>query len=303
MKVPLLVWIPDFQSRRLPDMFPAEERRNLDSYRAQMAANADRIILSSDDAVRDFAAFAPGAAFKARRLAFVAQVPAEVYRDDPAGVCGRYHLPERFVYLPNQFWKHKNHRLVVQALDLLKSEYPDAVIVCTGSTHEYRHPHYFAELLADIAGRGLRDRFIILGLVPHADLYRLMRQSLAVLQPSLFEGWSTTVEEAKSVGKAILLSDLPVHREQDPPAALYFDPHDPAALAAGLAQVCRERRPGPDLALEAAARAALPERTRAFADCFMNAVSLPGGPPCHPPPPPPAPGSSPAPRIVSGGRT
>ena len=68
-------------------------------------------------------------------------------------------------------------------------------------------------------------------MVPREDLYQLIRQSLAVLQPSLFEGWSTTVEEAKSIGKQIILSDLPVHREQVESGARFFDANDPNSLA------------------------------------------------------------------------
>jgi glycosyltransferase involved in cell wall biosynthesis len=41
-----------------------------------------------------------------------------------------------------------------------------------------------------------------------------MRASTALINPSLFEGWSTTVEEAKSTGTPMILSDLGVHREQ-----------------------------------------------------------------------------------------
>ncbi len=38
--------------------------------------------------------------------------------------------------------------------------------------------------------------------------------STALINPSQFEGWSTTVEEAKSLGVKMLLSDLEVHKEQ-----------------------------------------------------------------------------------------
>lgn len=51
------------------------------------------------------------------------------------------------------------------------------------------------------------------------------------MQPSLFEGWSSFVEEARALGLPALLSDIPVHREQNPPGAKYFDPHDPEQLA------------------------------------------------------------------------
>ncbi len=42
----------------------------------------------------------------------------------------------------------------------------------------------------------------------------LLRGAAAVLQPSRFEGWSTIIEDAKSLGKPIVASDIAVHREQ-----------------------------------------------------------------------------------------
>lgn len=44
----------------------------------------------------------------------------------------------------------------------------------------------------------------------------LMKHAIAIINPSLFEGGSTTVEEAKSLLKVIILSGIPVHREQNP---------------------------------------------------------------------------------------
>jgi glycosyltransferase involved in cell wall biosynthesis len=111
-----------------------------------------------------------------------------------------------------------------------------------------------------------------LGIIPHDHLFQLMRQSLAVLQPSIFEGWSTTVEEVKSLGKRIILSDLPVHREQNPPQARYFDPQNPEVLAAELLKAFAENTPGPDLGLEREARRMLPERIAQFGMEFIKIV-------------------------------
>jgi len=269
-KLPLLGWIPDFQHVHWPELFQPEELTRRDQLFTAMAQHCSRIILSSADAEQDFRRFGPAHAHKARILRFVAQLPAEVYADDPGRICGHYHIPERFVYLPDQFWRHKNHAVVLAALSLLKTSHPEATVVCTGNTNDHRAPLHFAELLTQIARLGLRNNFILLGWVPHADIFQLMRQALAVLQPSLFEGWSTTVEEAKSLGKTIVLSDIAIHREQNPPAALFFDPADPAALAEALRQVYAACRPGPDAALEADARAQLPARTRAYAETFLT---------------------------------
>jgi glycosyltransferase involved in cell wall biosynthesis len=174
------------------------------------------------------------------------------------------------VYLPNQFWVHKGHRVVVEALAQLRASRPDIVVVCTGNPSDHRAPQYFGELLAEVSQRGVRESFIVLGWVPQAHIYHLMRQSLAVLQPSRFEGWSTTVEETKSIGKRILLSDIPVHREQCPPAAHYFGPDDAVALATALIDVYETSAPGPDEDMESRARAELPARTREYGATFLG---------------------------------
>ena len=267
-----LSWIPDFQHVRLPEMFSAPEVRRRDREFSRIAAHATRVIVSSRDACADFQRFAPHAANKARVLPFVAHVPPEIYDADPAQVSAQYGLPPSFIYLPNQFWKHKNHAVVVHALRLAKARHPGITVVCSGRTTDDRHPGYFPELQDTIAAFGLRSMLIILGVIPHAHVFQLMRQSLAVLQPSLFEGWSTSVEEAKSLGKRVLLSDIPVHREQAPPHGVYFDPRDPETLARCLSAAFTEYSPGPDLTLEAAARSQLPARTKQFGERFATIV-------------------------------
>lgn len=269
---PLLSWIPDFQHLHLPEMFTDDEISGRNERFSDIVRYADRVILSSQNARRDFEQFAPQAASKARVLSFVAQVPADVYDNDPAWVCQQYHLPERFFFLPNQFWKHKNHEVVLQALALLQDRHPEITVVCTGNTNDYRNPLFFSKFMAQVSSSGLRDNLIILGMIPHAHLFSLMRQSLAVLQPSLFEGWSTTVEEVKSLGKRMVISDIPVHREQNPPRSVFFDPYAASSLADCLVQIYDEAAPGPDHDLEAQTQEQLPTRARQFSGTFVSII-------------------------------
>ncbi|MBN1878414.1 MAG: glycosyltransferase family 4 protein [Anaerolineae bacterium] len=271
--VPYLAWIPDFQHLHLPEMFSEDEIRNRNRGIFDTAHDADIVVLSSNNARQDFERFVPYAASKARVLSFVAQVPDDIYTTDPDEVCQVYDLPKKFIYLPNQFWKHKNHEVVLKALSLLRPEHPEIVVVCTGNTNEYRDPLYFSQLLARVSSLGLRNNFIVLGMVPHKHLFQLMRQSLAVLQPSLFEGWSTTVEEVKSVGKKIILSDIAVHQEQAPPEAVFFRPNDEQQLADCMISIYAKTQPGPDEKLELLAKESLPDRTRAFAQTFIEILT------------------------------
>jgi len=269
-RIPTLSWFPDFQYLHYPEMFSPAEVAMLDDVLKSIANQASRMILSSEDVKEDFLRVVPEYADKVRVLPFVSCIDSSVYTQNPLQICDQYHLPEKFFHLPNQLWRHKNHRTVLDALVIARHKNPNITIVSTGMLSDYRDPRYSSELLTEISRTDNRENFIFLGLVPHSHLYAIMRQSLAVIQPSLFEGWSTIVEEVKSLGKTILLSDLPVHREQNPPSAIYFSPTDPHELAEMLSQLYETKEPGPDMNLEIKARRDLAERVNNFGNQFLK---------------------------------
>jgi hypothetical protein len=271
--VGMCAWIHDFQFVHFPDLYDTGTLQSTRRGIPETVAVADRAVVSSKDALKDLFSFVPEAALKARVLPFVADVEPQTYECDPASVARHYHLPEKFIYLPNQFWQHKNHKHVLATLRGLARRGTTPYVVCTGLPHDPKKPTHFAELLTLISEWGLHQQMIFLGLVPIEHVKALMRQALCVLNPSLFEGWSSTVEEAKSLGKSVLLSALPVHREQDPPSSLFFDPHDPEDLAVKLETVWQKWSPGPDAHLEEMARQALPGRLREFGQAFLRIVS------------------------------
>jgi len=240
--IPTLPWIPDFQSQHHPELFPpglaAAEKR----YAAQYVSQADGLILSSraacDDAVRLFGAdparlhvlrFAP-------KLDF-APLQSTALRDE---VFARYQVSRPYVFLPNQYWQHKNHRLVAEALALLKQQgVPLPLVLSTGKTEDPRNPGYFGEFGALLTHHQLGDDYRVLGVIPRQDMMVLLAHSLAVLNPSRFEGWSTTVEEAKALGKPLLVSDIAVHREQvaELSDVRLFGTSDAPALARALGEL------------------------------------------------------------------
>lgn len=271
-KLATMSWLPDFQHIHLPEMFTDEECLSRDRAFLRSARLATRIILMSNAVRKDFEAFAPMYAHKVRVLHPVSYVPQSVYDYDLSSILNLYHLPEKFVFLPNQFWKHKNHELAFQTIKALKDGGIKVFVVCTGNPVDYRHPTYFAGLCQKLSQWDIRDQVIFIGLIPHDHLLLLMRQSISVLNPSLFEGWGFSVDEARSVGKQVLLSDIPSHREQKPPKAVFFDPHDCNDLAEKLGQIWQKTAPGPDVKLESEARESLPVRLRAYGEAFVSVI-------------------------------
>jgi glycosyltransferase involved in cell wall biosynthesis len=216
-----LHWIPDLQHRRLRGTFSPVERLKRETAFVRFALPARRIVVSSDAVRRDAARAYPPFARKLRVLHFSTVVPAGLAEIDPEETLARYDLERGYLFLPNQFWKHKNHAVAFAAARELGQ-----TLVCTGATDDHRDPGYFARLTRD-----LPTTVRILGVVPRHDYLQLVRGASALVQPSLFEGWSSIVEDARAFGKPIALSDIAVHREQSPPGAQFFAPDDPHALA------------------------------------------------------------------------
>ncbi len=244
--IPVVFWIPDFQYRRLPELFSEEMLDWYERHNTEHGAAADLIVVSSEDGRRDLEQFIPQFAEKARVLHFCSIPTEEWFALDPAAVARKYELPEKFFVLSNQFSHHKNHMVVFEALRLLRDLHGiEATIACTGSTFGFRGDDYLQRVESYLREHDLAASVRILGLIPRNDQVALMRRSLCMLQPSRFEGWSTVVEDSKSLGKRILLSDIAVHREQLPAGDTFLPVDEAAAWAAAMAEAWTTREAGP----------------------------------------------------------
>lgn len=239
---PTIAWLPDFQHRCLPGMFSRRAwlQREI-GFRAQIAS-AHMVMLSSESSRADCERFYAGSRGRIRVVPFAAELPPEARLTGVEDAAKKYRLPAEYIYLPNQFWEHKNHRLIIDALKVLQQRGVDVTVAASGALADYRHPGLLRQLEARVGELGLQERFRFLGLIPRADVYGLMRGALAIVNPSLFEGWSTPVEEARALGVPILLSDIPVHREQAGGTAMYFDPHSADSAADAISAMIGKSR-------------------------------------------------------------
>ena len=267
-------WIPDFQHIHFPELFSQKELMALNTDSLKFLALSDIVIVSSYDAYNDCKNFAPEFIDKVRVLQFVSQPSQKKGNfngEDKKILENKFKFSGQYFYLPNQFWKHKNHMIVLGAVKLLKEKGIDILILFSGLMNDYRHPEYIMEIENFVKEFGLQENIKFLGLIDYDDVFYLMRNSLAVINPSLFEGWSSTVEECKSIGKNMILSDIPIHREQNPLNALYFNPHNPIELSELLNKVLNSACL-PNNEFEETANNQLIMRTLDFATNYQNII-------------------------------
>jgi glycosyltransferase involved in cell wall biosynthesis len=265
---PVVAWFPDFQHRRLPQLFSRAARWKREiGFRAQIASGRS-IMLSSENALRDCQTFYPGAANRTSVVRFATQPRHDFLTANPPDIVKHYGLPPKFFYLPNQFWRHKNHQVLIDALAILAKSGMDVVVAASGSPNDPRGQGYFDSIMRQVKARGLEKNFRYLGMIPLPHVYALLRTTTALINPSRFEGWSTTVEEAKSFGVPMILSEIDVHREQAATAAYYFGVGDSVMLADILSSV--SRNPGPVTVRDLLPN--LERRVATFAEDFASTI-------------------------------
>jgi len=267
-----LPWVPDLQHLHLPENFSVEERERRTRAIDLVARHAALVVVSSAAAAADLAGTCPEATDKTRVLRFTTVPREEWFLDDPDQTVERLGLPETFLLLPGQFWVHKNHGVAFEAVRILRERGAQVCLVCTGSPNDHRRPEHFELLRTFLERHRLEGSVRILGVVPRVEYVHLLRAAGGLVQTSLFEGWSSVVEDARALGKASLLSDIPVHREQNPDGARYFPAADAEALADGMAQLLSTSPPGNEREALERQRERVATYARAFASVAREAA-------------------------------
>lgn len=115
---------------------------------------------------------------------------------------------------------NKNIPVMIRAMSRLND--PNVRLVLIGG----QDGNVFSRLHAD------DPRIILAGRLEDSAVAGLLRKARALIFASLYEGFGIPPLEAFAQGCRVLASDIPAVREVCACAALYFPPHDDAALAA-----------------------------------------------------------------------
>jgi glycosyltransferase involved in cell wall biosynthesis len=229
-----LLILPDLQHEYHPEFFTPQERDNRSHYYTAAIEHADHILTISEftrKTVIERMKISPEKVTTAHLgVDPIFREPAE----DTNRVLQKYNLePHPYLFFPGNTWTHKNHRAALQALQHLKDKHDlKPLLVCTGTPKEAHD-----ELLALSARLGVEAQFRFLGYCPQEDLPALYQQAVALVFPSLFEGFGMPVVEAMYCGCPVICSNTTSLPEVGGEAAYYIDPLDPEMLAEAIFQV------------------------------------------------------------------
>jgi glycosyltransferase involved in cell wall biosynthesis len=126
----------------------------------------------------------------------------------------------------------KGHRYLLRAMGDVVHEFPNARLLLAGEGHLHE------ELRA--LGDPLGEHVTFLGL--RSDVPALLRRSDVFVFPSLWEGVGTALREAMLLGRPVVASDIPAHREfvRHGVDGLLVPPADAEALATAILRLLRD---------------------------------------------------------------
>lgn len=162
-----------------------------------------------------------------------------------------YRLPSKFLFYPAQFWLHKNHLRLVDALKLCLPAHPDMALVLAGAPTQA-----FDQVRRHAHALGLHDRVRFVGYVPDADLRGFYGRARALVMPTFFGPTNIPPLEACAAGCPAVVSGIYGMPEQLGDAALYFDPRSVCDIADKIARVWSDDALAQELARKGQERAA-----------------------------------------------
>ncbi|QTX05266.1 glycosyltransferase family 4 protein [Agromyces archimandritae] len=210
-RLPFVTTLHDVQHLDLPELFTRADFAYRERYYHRAARRAELVITISE--------------FAKRTIVERIGIEADRVRVIPLGVDRERFVPSRaprqeFALYPARGWPHKNHRRLIEAVELVRRWRPGFRLVLTGGA---------------LGALGeLPDWVERRGLVPDAELRELYRRAAVLAYPSLYEGFGLPPLEAMASGCPVAASNAGSIPEVCGDAAVLFDPYDVEAIAAGI---------------------------------------------------------------------
>lgn len=226
---------PEFPEVGAPDEWSAREYLFLNG-----AKNALVVVADSEIGCQDVLSCYADAGVQPERLRALPFVPppylpGRITQESRLAVRTKYHLPERFFFYPAQFWPHKNHARLVEAVANLRSKHGvTANLVLCGSRNNAIRSHTYEEVMALVERRGLADAVLYLGFVEDDEVAALFAEARALTMPTFFGPTNIPILEAWSLGCPVLTSDIRGVSDQAGDAALLADPSSVEAISDAL---------------------------------------------------------------------
>src|SRR5688572_28944338 len=156
---------------------------------------------------------------KVMALPYIAPAHILEYKDEEHGeYFKKINLPHTFIFYPAQFWPHKNHKILIEAANVLKRKLKDFHLVFTGPKK-----YAYQELYDYCRDNDLLSNVTFLEYVPNEVLGGFYLRARALVMPTYYGPTNIPPLEAIALKCPVAVSNIYGMPEQLGDASLYFD--------------------------------------------------------------------------------
>ena len=232
--MPALASVHDLMHRyepHFPETSSYGRTRYRDAYLRRVCQRAQGILVDSEMGKRQV----QESYGTARSRLFVLPYIAPAYLSEASAETDfetKYQLPSKYVFYPAQFWEHKNHVRLVQAIGEVRKDLPDICLVLAGS-----EKNGGSAVRREVAKLGLQRHVQFAGYVPERDMAEFYRRARGLVLPTLFGPTNIPPLEAFALGCPVAVSKIYGMPEQVGDAGLLFDPYAVESIASSIRQL------------------------------------------------------------------
>jgi glycosyltransferase involved in cell wall biosynthesis len=237
--IPSVAIIYDLQYRSYPEFFSDVENLQREKTFQEICLKADRIVSISNYTKNR--AIDINKYVEDKLSTIYIQIPGRlnIYNSiDSIHVLKKYNLNSKeYIIYPANFWKHKNHNMLLVAfkLSLEKGLNKNIKLVLTGSFLNFEDN--FKEVIYSLK---IDNNVVLTNYLEDSELFVLIKNSKGLFFPSLYEGFGLPVLEAMTMGIPVACSNKTSLPEVVGDAAILFDPRNPYEMADSIIELCKE---------------------------------------------------------------
>lgn len=165
------------------------------------------------------------------------KISEEDYSKNYIDIKRKYNIPGEYIFYPAQFWSHKNHRYILDALKILKEKHEKIInVIFCGS--DKGNLNFILEKAKE---SGINNQIFYIGFADTAEIPYLYKQSVALVMPTYFGPTNIPPLEAFALGCPVCYPDLPGLRDQIKDAAFLMDIKNPESLVEILLSIDKDR--------------------------------------------------------------
>ena len=241
--IPYIVSIPDLMHKYYPNFpeYPLKVRLRRDIEYKNAAKHSILTIVDSKGGAEDLKKFLKIPKNKSRIIPYIP--PGYIYKyinmnkEIAKKILKKYTLPEKFIFYPAQFWYHKNHIRLLEALKLINQKYKTKIpLVLVGSPQES-----YNKIIELINKLNLKKQVTHLGYVTDKEIVALYKKSQALVFPDLLGPTNIPPIEAIVLGTPLACSNTFSMPEQIGEAGILFNPYDIEDIAENIYKICTNK--------------------------------------------------------------